>query len=339
VQPEKTSAAALEELKIARRLVADLLRPRPARYWADLLIGAATGWGALAVASVTSSVPLAIAAGAVSAFSLYRIFIFIHELTHISTREIPGFRTAWNLLVGVPMVLPSIFYEGAHLAHHRNGTYGTGNDPEYLPFSGRLSLVTGFLLSALVSPPVLLFRFLVLAPLAWAMAPLRRWVDTRASTYTINPWFMRTPSAADLRQLRIWEAAVMLFWGAAAWALATGVLPLRVFFTWLAVYTTLAMVNQFRVLLAHRYELDGEPTDRVGQLRDSIDHPGGFWTELWAPMGLRYHALHHLFPTLPYHNMGAAYRRLVAGLPEDGVYREIQSPGGTQLWRELARGR
>jgi fatty acid desaturase len=60
---------------------------------------------------------------------------------------------------------------------------------------------------------------------------------------------------------------------------------------------------------------------------DSIDTPGAVWTELWAPVGLRYHALHHYFPGIPYHNLGLAYRRLITSLPEAAGYREITSPG------------
>ena len=43
--------------------------------------------------------------------------------------------------------------------------------------------------------------------------------------------------------------------------------------------------------------------------------------ELWAPLGMRYHALHHLLPSLPYHAMGTAHRRLMRRLPEDSPYR------------------
>ena len=64
--------------------------------------------------------------------------------------------------------------------------------------------------------------------------------------------------------------------------------------------------NTLRVLGAHEYESDGQPRDRFEQLQDSIDTPGGPWTELWAPVGLRYHALHHYFPGIPYHNLGKA---------------------------------
>jgi hypothetical protein len=37
------------------------------------------------------------------------------------------------------------------------------------------------------------------------------------------------------------------------------------------------------------------------------------------PLGLRYHALHHLFPSLPYHALGTAHRRLIVALPPDSA--------------------
>ncbi|HZL88000.1 MAG TPA: fatty acid desaturase, partial [Pirellulaceae bacterium] len=42
---------------------------------------------------------------------------------------------------------------------------------------------------------------------------------------------------------------------------------------------------------------------------------------LFCPVGLRFHALHHIFPTLPYHNAHAAHQRLLAALPADSPYR------------------
>lgn len=55
---------------------------------------------------------------------------------------------------------------------------------------------------------------------------------------------------------------------------------------------------------------------------DSCTITGPAWrNEWWCPVGLRYHALHHLFPALPYHNLPEAHRRLMAGLPADHPYR------------------
>jgi fatty acid desaturase len=46
-------------------------------------------------------------------------------------------------------------------------------------------------------------------------------------------------------------------------------------------------------------------------------------------VGLRYHALHHVFPTMPYHALPEAHRRLMSHLPADSPYRRTEE--GTLL--------
>ncbi len=75
------------------------------------------------------------------------------------------------------------------------------------------------------------------------------------------------------------------------------------------------------------------------QILDSHNYPCPPWfTELWGPVGMRFRALHHLFPSLPYHAMPEAHRRLMARLPADSPYRKTVrvSLTGTlvELWRE-----
>src|SRR5690606_33123142 len=78
---------------------------------------------------------------------------------------------------------------------------------------------------------------------------------------------------------------------------------------------------------AHRYLSRGEPATYLDQLLDSYTIPGNpILTELWAPLGMRYHALHHIVPSMPYHNMGIAHRRLVQALPANSPYRETIRP-------------
>ena len=48
---------------------------------------------------------------------------------------------------------------------------------------------------------------------------------------------------------------------------------------------------------------------------------------LWAPVGLRYHALHHLLPSLPYHALGTAHRRLSAAFGEEASYHKASYVG------------
>jgi fatty acid desaturase len=87
---------------------------------------------------------------------------------------------------------------------------------------------------------------------------------------------------------------------------------------------------------AHRWTGDGRELSFEEQLLDSVNYPYRAWiTELWGPVGTRYHALHHLFPSLPYHNLGIAHRRLVAGLPANSLYHETSKVSLTGEIRAL----
>ena len=86
-------------------------------------------------AAMAASGWLALVAGLVAMLALYRAGSFIHELTHIKQGAVRGFQPAWNLLVGIPLLIPSFMYEGVHNQHHAKTYYGTANDPEYLPLA------------------------------------------------------------------------------------------------------------------------------------------------------------------------------------------------------------
>jgi fatty acid desaturase len=116
----------------------------------------------------------------------------------------------------------------------------------------------------------------------------------------------------------------------------------KLHWTWLihAYLTGVAVItlNAVRTLGAHRYVYTGEELTFLQQLLDSLTYPTRPWlNELWAPVGLRFHALHHLFPSLPYHALGRAHRRLMAHLPADSAYRHTIAPGLWPVLRDLWR--
>jgi fatty acid desaturase len=100
----------------------------------------------------------------------------------------------------------------------------------------------------------------------------------------------------------------------------------------LAVATVL--LNQLRQLADHHFEGDGSRVDVESHILDSCnftrDDP---LTLLLFPFSIRYHALHHLFPSLPYHNLKPAHEHLVATLPADSPYHTLDRPG----WWSVAR--
>lgn len=313
---------------VSHALVADLHSPEPRIFWSDLTISALTGWMAFAIAvrAEPFSAVMFLAA-MIAAASLYRGVCFTHELAHLRRRALPGFETAWNILFGVPLLLPSFTYLGVHQSHHSLSTYGTKEDPEYLPFATSRRLMVIFAIqSTLLMPVALVVRFLLLAPIALVWPPLHRWLEAHASSFAMNPEYRRSVAPDMAAKMRRWEAATLVFWGAAFAMMVAGTLPVRTFGLWIGILTTISLLNTIRVLGAHEYDSEGAILSRDGQLHDSIDTPGGPWTELWAPVGLRYHALHHYFPGIPYHNLGTAYRRVVAALPRDAAYLESTSP-------------
>ena len=321
----------------ARQVVGDLFRPNPRIYWPDFLCSAALGWTAFLGAVRLPLLGLGSVCLLISALALYRAALFIHELTHLKPNALPGFRFAWNAILGIPMLVPSTLYEGVHNDHHRRTLYGTPGDPEYRPLArgSRWGLV-GFLLEPVLAPVLLFVRHLILSPLSWLFPPLRKMVLERATGLVINPAYKRRPlTPKEKRSVLLMEISCFTLWGALLTSVALGHMPLRVPLTWALVAALVLLVNQIRTLGAHRYRGDGAPMDVVDQLLDSVNVEGSWFTELWAPVGLRFHGLHHYLPDLPYHSLQEAHRRLMAALPPAAAYRRSVHPGLLSVLREL----
>jgi len=325
-------------LRAARDLTKDLGEAKAGFYWPDMIMSAGIGYGALAGAIFVESVPIAALLGIISALALYRALMFIHELTHIHRDALPGFRTAWNLMVGIPMLVPSFMYEGVHTLHHKRTQYGTVEDPEYLPLAlMKPWSLPAFVLVALLAPVGLLLRFAVLLPLGVVIPSLRRMVWEQASSLMINPEFRRKPAEGTLAKRVRWQEIGGFVW---AWTLigSVGLFGWRPLLIALGVASLTAVINQLRTLVAHLWENDGEPMTVTAQFLDSVNvPPPGFAAEIWAPVGLRYHALHHLMPSMPYHDLPEAHRRLRQELGDRSTYDGANHKGMVELVGRIAR--
>ena len=316
----------LAEDRHSRTLVRELHQASPRIYWTDLSLTSLMGWSAFVAACYFRlwSAPM-LTAALVSVLALYRGLCFIHELTHLRARAVPQFEMVWNALIGYPLLMPSFVYIGVHQNHHSLSTYGTKEDPEYMPFAQSRGMTTVFAIESFLIPIALLVRFLILSVGGFLSAPAQRWLVVHFSSLTMNLQYRREATPELIRKVRIQSTVIWAAWAAVIGLAATHIVPWRVFLVWLLVSSVISFINTLRTLGAHRYDSSGEPLDRHGQLLDSIDTPGAAWTELWAPVGLRYHALHHYFPGIPYHHLPEAYRRLAASLPSGAVYHAARS--------------
>jgi fatty acid desaturase len=327
-------------IRAAAELTRDLNAPNPRIYWADFLLSALIGYAALAVAILAAPIWAKLIAGVVAILGLYRAGSFIHEVTHIKHAAVPGFRLGFNAVIGIPMLVPSYMYEGVHNLHHARTRYGTDQDPEYLPLAlMKPWTLPVFILVSLLAPIALLFRNAVLAPLSLLIPALRKTVVERYSGLVINPTFRRRAAEGEARRNWIMQEVAASLWSIALLAgVFTGIIPLAAFSTFLIIAAGVAVLNQVRTLVAHLWENDGEPLNVTAQFLDSVNvPPPSMLPALWAPVGLRYHAIHHLLPGVPYHNLAEAHRRISTALDPDSAYHRANYAGLPGLVARLAK--
>jgi fatty acid desaturase len=350
VQPDSDvamRAAALKRVpddKAMLRAVAELTRdlgtPNPRIFWSDFLASAFLGYAGLAVAILSGNLWLQCVAALISVLALYRAGGFIHEVSHVKHSALPGFRFGFNAVIGVPLLVPSYMYEGIHNLHHARTRYGTDQDPEYLPLAlMKPWTLPLFICASLLAPFALLFRNAVLAPLSLFIPALRQIVVERYSGLAINPAFRRRPAEGEAhRNWIIQETAASIWSIVLLGGVFSGYIPMNAFLVFLAIVSSVAVLNQIRTLVAHLWENDGEPLSVTAQFLDSVNvPPPGMLASIWAPVGLRYHALHHLLPSVPYHALGEAHRRLTAQLAPDSAYHRANYDGLTGLVTRLTR--
>jgi fatty acid desaturase len=346
--PEAVASPAASEsgtswTRQARDIIDDLHQRSAVIYWTDFLlsVGAAwalafyflltPGWGALPLLSLLAA-----------AILFFRAGTFIHEIIHFRAGELKWFSRAWNLLMGIPLLMPWIFYKN-HVEHHSVRYFGTPDDGEYLPLaSAPVAETFKYVMQAPLLPLFTVLRFGVVGPLSFLHRGFREWVLTAASAGVSNPYYRKRFPAEDEWHLRIMEVLCFLWLAGIVVLLATGVIGWMVLLKGYVLIGLTLTLNWVRNLAAHSYSNRGERMTLAGQFSDSINITGQTWlTVLMFPVGLRYHALHHLFPFLPYHNLGKAHARLVARLPANSPYHaancESYFVALANLWRG-ARG-
>lgn len=339
--PARTAPDEAGWVSDARRVIrdapTDYFAVKPWRYWADFLVSLVLAYTA---ATIFLLAPLGSApqlvAFPVAVFWLYRLGSLIHEVCHLGHDEMRVFKVTWNLLVGAITLTPSPFFTRHHRDHHSARMYGTPEDPEYVANvlqagSWRSGLV--YALQIILFPIAVFLRFL-LAPLTFLSPRLREAVLERASSLTLNGRYRRRLTAFDRRAIMLVEIPCFI----RAVMIPTSILvglaaPSRILLLYALALATLVL-NQLRQLADHHFTGDGAAASWEDHILDSCNFPGRDpFTWLFFPFSIRYHALHHLFPSMPYHNLKPAHEHLVRSLPVDSPYLGLDQPG----WWSVAR--
>ncbi len=299
-------------------------RPIPIIFWLDFLLSLLTGNGFLYFAvKNTSFSPEQVLCIFISAVFLFRAGVFMHEAVH-AAKQIPLFDLGYNFLHGFVHKLP-LYIFGAHKHHHAAETYGTMNDPEYELLKGSpLHYVTP-IFSQTVMPLLLLIRFgIVPALLPFIGEKGRNVIYQYASTFALNLRFKRSLPNEKERIEWYWQDAGCFFYNTIFFALMiSGVWSWKVFFIWYAIFYLTFLFNFYRVMTSHTYSTNFNQTNRKLQILDSVTVTGSWILGLvFYPVGMRYHALHHLFPHIPYHNLARLHRSILTTIPAGHPYRE-----------------
>lgn len=336
--PHPTQRETPDWLVEARQIVADLYERRPLIYWTDFLVSITLAW-AMTALYITASPWSAVQIGAFLAAGLlfFRAGLFMHELVHARPGELVWFGRVWNTLMGIPLLMPWVIYRN-HVDHHSAQHYGTPRDGEYLPLaSSPVKEILKYLVQAPLLPLYMVARFGIIGPVSRVHPRLREFVLTAMSAAASNPYYRKRFPARESRHLNwvewlcfsVFCSIVLAVWR--GWITGAQVLMAYALMTWAL------SLNWLRNLVAHRYRNRGEPIAHVEQFYESINITGQGWlTVLLFPIGMRYHATHHLFPSMPYHNLAEAHRRLSNRLPAESPYhgagRQSFWAAAVELW-------
>lgn len=322
------------DLKRVQEMVSDLRDPRQAIYFADLLVSSALGWWAFIYSVQPGLLWSRLLAFVAAVLLLYRALGFIHELFHQQGMKV--FRFVWHAVAGIPLLIPFLLYLPVHRGHHNSRTYGTSEDGEYEQFKGRCTQASSRLFGLNIALPLALWvRFALLTPLSLVFPAIRE---------KVIPEFvhiaLRMPYRAPATKESAPAVALLIEWWCSIWAWSLVTIGATRGWIWVGAWALLiifiATLNTLRELGGtHLYVEMEEGRDARGQLMDSLNLDStSAVTLLLCPVGLRFHALHHVAPYLPYHALARAHRRLMKELPAGSEYHQVTV---ASIWEGLGR--
>jgi fatty acid desaturase len=312
--------------KQIKELLADYKDPIAWIYWTDYLVFVALGFSSLICSVLVSNAWLSTVSLLISLLSFYRALGFIHETVHQKHRRFMRlFVPVWNIVSGSLFFVMTFYYQ-CHLSHHSRLHYGTPSDPQYANFIERKPPVLFFLVvQSILAPVFFAVRALIIAPLHLLVPSIRPFVLRYLSSFA-RPGYKARYSRTDKRRIARYEIAHLLIWAGIFLAFYLGYIDQQFALHWLFVLFGVFALNSFRILGEHRYDYGNTDQQRSPEqvFFDSYNYTP-LISELLYTTGLRYHALHHLVASIPYHNLPKAHRAIVDKLGPGSAYASVSS--------------
>lgn len=324
------------EFKSMQHVIHDLSQEKRIIYWRDLCVDLTIAWGAFFLPmAFPMPIVLHIIFLLLSARGFLGLLVTIHEIAH--SRGGPAFKAAWSYCFGTMFLVHSFMYLRLHLHHHRN--YATEDDGEYIQMTKKphtyffLAIAWNFLL-----PIMAIIRFALMTPLSFFSRRFRThmYLNFAEVGMKFSPTCEGPKNAKEAQEWRFYETLSMIF----VWFVINGLIaqtiPILFVIQWYAVMVAFLIMNALRGLSAHQYALHstGEMS-LMEQLNDSTNITAQTFSTSWfCPHNMQYHALHHLFPNLPYHSLKTAHHRLMAHVSPDSDYRKVNIK---TVWEGLNR--
>ena len=281
------------------------------------LFAAGVDWLVISLAVLTclrfGAWPIWLAAVLIIGNRQHALGVLMHEATHFRVSR----NRRWNdvlgdVFAGYPVFMPTANYRVFHFRHHQR--LDMSDDPEGRFFDTfpadarfpqnpwRFGLLVLRDLSGLWPRPLVFF-----AGLVWTLPGQRRW---------------------HILPIALLHGAVI---GA---AVVTGTLQVYALLWILPLITVFPATQRIRAMSEHHGIEEAGSTryhrDRPDVLRTTRSISGRLGPALFGPHGINYHLEHHLYPSVPFHNLPELSRELARRHPE-----EIGSRIRTSYWRAI----